>query len=191
MIYYKELDVEALSYRCVDYVTTKQNGETVEYLNIEAGFDIETTSTYLNGEKLAFMYIWQMGIGENEPVVYGRTWAELEEFINDVVYYFDLGMFRRAVIYVHNFPYEFQFIRKYFTFTDVFAVGARKPIRALTVNGIEFRDSLILSGYSLENTAKNLQTRKVKKLVGDLDYKLIRHDLTPLTDEEMAYGGGR
>ncbi|MGC7960564.1 hypothetical protein, partial [Salmonella enterica] len=79
--------------------------------------------------------------------------------------------------------YEFQFMRKYFDWLEdgLFAVDERKPIKALCTYGIEFRDSYILSGFSLENTAKNLTTHKVKKMVGDLDYSLIRTHLTPLT----------
>ena len=83
--------------------------------------------------------------------------------------------------------YEFQFMRKYFTWLNVFAIDERKPIKALCDYGIEFRDSYILSGYSLANTAKNLAKHKVKKLVGDLDYSLVRHEKTPLTDIEMGY----
>ena len=52
---------------------------------------------------------------------------------------------------------------------------------------IEFRDSYILSGYNLENTAKNLNKHKIKKLVGDLDYHLVRHTKTPITEDELRY----
>ena len=39
--------------------------ESIEYLNLESSFDIETTSTYINHDKFAFMYLWGFGIGEN------------------------------------------------------------------------------------------------------------------------------
>ena len=32
------------------------------YYNISCGFDIETSSTYMNEEKSAFMYLWCLGI---------------------------------------------------------------------------------------------------------------------------------
>ena len=38
--------------------TTKK----IEFYNIESAFDIETTSIIKDGEKIAFMYIWQLGI---------------------------------------------------------------------------------------------------------------------------------
>ena len=170
----------------LDYSVVKTN-KRVEYVNIPCGFDIESTSTYSGDEKLAFMYIWMLGIDHGKGVYFGRTWEELQEAFNTLQEHFGLGSSRRLVIYIHNFSYEFQFMRKYFEWVDVFSVSDRKPIKATTIQGIEFRDSYILSGFSLANTAKNLTIHKVKKMVGDLDYSLPRHHETPLTKEEMAY----
>ncbi|MFX0586132.1 hypothetical protein ACOARR_12505, partial [Glaesserella parasuis] len=132
---------------------------------------------------------WMIGIGHNTGVYYGRTWEELKNLCLFLQLELNLSESRRLVIYVHNLGYEFQFMRKYFDWLEdgLFAVDERKPIKALCTYGIEFRDSYILSGFSLENTAKNLTTHKVKKMVGDLDYSLIRTHLTPLTDVEMGY----
>ena len=164
--------------------------EGITYYNVAAGFDIETTSYMVEETKTAFMYIWQIGIGHGNAVYYGRTWEELQELCEFLQDYLDLTFDQRLVIYVHNFGYEFQFMRKYFEWDNqerIFAVDERKPVRALTAYGIEFRDSYILSGFSLANTAKNLAKYKVDKMVGDLDYSLIRHHETPLTDKEMKY----
>lgn len=158
----------------------------VTYLNIGSAFDIETTSMIINGEKFAFSYIWQFGIGLNN-VYYGRTWAELLDFLTDLKSWLKLDENRRLVIYVHNLGYEFQFMRKYFNWVNIFAVDERKPIKALCDLGIEFRDSYILSGYSLANTAKNLNKHKIEKLVDDLDYSLIHHTKTELTPAELKY----
>ena len=175
-----------------DYLNTLKvqeikTNKKVTYLNIESGFDIETTSTTYQGNKVAFMYIWQFGLGVDNPIFYGRTWEEFLNLLEILQEHFNLNADRRLVIYVHNLGYEFQFMRKYFNWLNVFAIDERKPIKALCDMGIEFRDSYILSGYSLANTAKNLTKHKVKKLVGDLDYSLIRHHNTPLTEQELAY----
>lgn len=154
-----------------------KTNKKVTYLNIGAAFDIETTSMLINGEKFAFSYIWQFGIGLDN-VFYGRTWAELLDFLTDLKAWLGLNESKRLVIYVHNFGYEFQFMRKYFSWVNIFAVDERKPIKALCDLGIEFRDSYILSGYSLANTAKNLTKHKIAKMEGDLDYSLIRNTLT-------------
>lgn len=164
-----------------------KSSKQIEYLNIECGFDIETTSLKENDHKSAFMYIWQFGLGYGNDVFYGRTWNEFCDLLETISFELELSETKRLVIYVHNLGYEFQFMAKYFTWLDIFAASERKPIKALCDLGIEFRDSYILSGYSLENTAKNLTTHTVKKLIGDLDYSKIRHHETPLTDDEIAY----
>lgn len=170
----------------LEYTTTKNNRK-VTYINLSCGFDIETTSVVEQGEKAAFMYIWQIGIGHGKGVYYGRTWEELEDLFSEIQIELELSEEKRLVIYVHNLGYEFQFMRDYFNWLEVFAVSERKPIKAFCDYGIEFRDSYILSGYSLENTAKNLTKHSIRKLKGDLDYELVRHHKTPLTAEEMAY----
>ena len=98
-----------------------------------------------------------------------------------------MNLKRRLIVYVHNLAFEFQFIRKYFNFVKVFAIENRKPIYAITDQGIEFRCSYLLSGYSLATLADNLKEYEIKKLVGDLDYDLIRHDKTPLSPQEWDY----
>lgn len=164
-----------------------KTNKKVTYLNIESAFDIETTSYINNGEKSAFMYIWMFGLGLGKEIFYGRTWEEFLDLCERLQHYFGLNENRRLVIYVHNLGYEFQFMCKYFNWENVFAINERKPIKALCSYGIEFRDSYILSGYSLANTAKNLTTHKVRKMEGDLDYSLIRHQSTQLTEKELGY----
>lgn len=159
----------------------------IEYLNVPVSFDIETSSFYDKGEKTSIMYIWQLGI--NHHVIYGRTWLEFIECMKIIRDELSLSAEkRRMVIYVHNLGYEFQFIREYFNWTDeMTALQMRKPIKAVTTDGFEFRCSYLLSGYSLAKVGDMLQRHKVSKMVGDLDYSLIRHSETPLTETELGY----
>ena len=178
---------EAFEDRDIELVESNR----IEYFNIPASFDIETSSFIAskdeNGEpvKAATMYIWQLGL--NGTVIYGRTWDEFDNVINELVDYLELSSKRHLLIYVHNLGYEFQFIRKRFEWDKVFAIKQRRPVYAIC-GGIEFRCSLFLSNYSLEHIGKNLLHKyPVEKLVGNLDYSKIRHSKTPLTDEELAY----
>lgn len=82
---------------------------------------------------------------------------------------------------------DFQFIRKWFKWHKIFAIDDRKPVYAITNEGIEFRCSYILSGLNLETIGKNLHTYKVEKLVGNLDYSLLRTPKTEITEQEMDY----
>lgn len=158
----------------------------INYLNAPCALDIETTSHYTTkGEKIAWLYEYSFAIENN--ACYGRSIEEMQGMIKDLQLYYQLSPCNRLVVYVHNLGFEFQFLRKYFRWIKVFAVDERKPIVALTVQGIEFRDSYILSAYSLAKTADNLVSHDIRKLTGDLDYGLIRHKDTPLTDKELAY----
>lgn len=168
----------------LDYPIIKTN-KKIEYLNIEASFDIEVSSFYENGEKRAIMYAWIFGIGGK--CIIGRTWDEFLNLMNKISEYYSLSLKKRLIIYVHNLSYEFQFIQHYFKWDKVFANDDRKPIYAISLDGIEFRCSYILSGYSLETVGKNLKIYPVEKKTGDLDYSLIRHSKTPLTEKEIGY----
>lgn len=156
-----------------------------KYYNVSCAFDIEVSSFYENDEKRACMYIWMLGIGGY--CVIGRTWEEFRQTINKLVNYLGLSTKLCLPIYVHNLSYEFQFIKDMFEWDAVFAIDERKPNYCRTIDGIEFRCSYQLSGYSLAMVGKNLTKYKVRKLEGDLDYNKVRHSKTPLTDEEMAY----
>lgn len=159
----------------------------VKYLDVPCAFDIETTSTMADGRKFAFMYVWTFGIIDGDCIYYGRTWDSFIELLEVLQKHLGLDDGERLVCYVHNLGFEFQFMRKYLEWRSVFAVDDRKPIKALCQYGIEFRDSYILSNYSLEKLAENLTSHDIKKLSGSLDYKLARHSKTPLTDLELAY----
>lgn len=156
----------------------------VWYYNVPAAFDIEVSSFYQYGEKKATMYIWQFGI--LNWVVTGRTWVQLTKLLMVIRKLLCIDDNRRLVVYVHNLAYEFQFMRKQFTWDKTFFLEPRKPVYCLT-DGIEFRCSLKLSGKSLANVGKDLHKYKVSKLVGDLDYSLIRTSRTPLTEKEKSY----
>lgn len=136
-------------------------------------------------EKRAFMYEWSFCIWGY--VFIGRTWDEFKELYNKIVTHFELGLDRRIIVYVHNLSFEFQFIRHRFEWDRIFALDKRKPVQAVTIDGIEFRCSYLLSGYSLAKLAEQLSTYKVEKLVGELDYSVIRNSLTPLNEKELQY----
>lgn len=172
---------------CTAYGTgvfAKANKKT-GYLNTPVSFDIETSSYYnAAGEKRACMYIWAFDIFD--CCIIGRTWAEFLYLLDKLTEIFDLDENRRIVIYVHNLAYEFQFMRKWLEWSAVFALDDRKPAYCLTRGGFEFRCSLILSGCKLETLGKELKN-KIPKLVGQLNYDLVRHSKSYVSDDEKQY----
>ena len=156
-------------------------GKKHKMINVPCAFDIETSSFYNGDEKQSCMYCWQFGI--NGLTILGRTWDEFVELIDYINSRLDKA---HLLCYVHNLGYEYQYMRHWFNWDKVFAIKRRTPVKCVTGN-VEFRCSLFLSGYRLETLGKNLLKYKVQKLVGDLDYELIRHSETPLTEKENEY----
>lgn len=190
MIKFSDLKIEYLQRITKDYKTVynrRDKDGKYYYYNIECSFDIETSSVMVQDQKSAFMYIWMFEIGYNNEVIIGRTWKEFKLLLSMVQQVLELDQFHNLICYIHNMGFEFQFIKDLIKWQNVFAVDERKPIKALSNYGIEFRDSLILSGLNLEKTANNLVSHKVKKQVGSLDYDLVRTPQTDLTDQELLY----
>lgn len=173
-------DIEKL----IDEFEIKRKNK-IEYYNIPASFDIETTSFVDNNEPLATMYGWTFGL--NGKVILGRTWREFTIMCKQLVKLLDLSPARHLIVYVHNLSFEFQFMQWYFTFSKVFALSERKPIQAVTNTGLEFRCSYLLSGVNLYKMGNDLIRYPIKKMVGDLNYNKKRHYLTPLTEKEKTY----
>ena len=177
-------------------------GKRKKFDNTIYTFDIETTSYLILNNKqipaldylklskqeqqecifMSNMYIWMFSI--NEKVYYGRTWAELRQLLLRIEFW---GTDVKKYVFVHNLAYEFQFMRNAFKIKNVFARKSRKPIKfELDEFNFEFRCSYMMSNSSLEKLPDIYQL-DVKKLVGNLDYSLIRNSKTKLTDKELAY----
>lgn len=164
---------------------TVTTNKKITYYNVPAGFDIETTSYFdESGNRKGTMYHWQFGIFN--LVTTGRSWPEFLNCLTAVRAILGLGNETRLVVYIHNISFEWQFMRKWIEWDKVFFLDTRNPIYALS-DGIEFRDMFKLSRKSLAKTAEDLVNYPTMKMIGDLDYSLYRHSLTPLTDIELRY----
>lgn len=156
------------------------------YYNVPASFDIETSSFYVGSEKRACMYVWQFAL--EGMVCMGRTWKEFLALLSALHSVLDLSQEKRLIIFVHNFAYEFQFLRKLIYWDKCFFTEPRRPLFCIS-GGFEFRDSVKLSGgKSLEKIGNELREfPTLRKAVGSLDYEKVRGPTTLLTDEEIHY----
>lgn len=182
--FYPEVDWQTIEDELAETVTIS-NSRKVKYYEVPIAFDIEVTSHIHNGEKMAWMYCWQMSI--QGYVILGRTWSEFQEVYDRLVEMFQPDEKTRLLIYIQNLAYEFQFICHRFEWESVFCLKERKPIKAITKEWVEFRCSYMLSGFSLETIGKNLQRYKIEKLKGDLDYDVVRHHKSLLKKTEWQY----
>ena len=167
----------------------KKDFKRSAFLDMGCGFDIETTK--IPDENLSFMYVWQFAI--NNLTVIGRNWDEFREFLDMISDFYELRK-KPLLVWVHNLSFEFQFIKNQLTWKQdkkgrfhIFAMDNRKIVKATTENGIEFRDSLILTQMSLSQVAKSYEL-DIKKLDEDgFDYDKLRFADTVLSDMELAY----
>lgn len=172
---------------------TVKGKHNYRYLESAGAFDTEFTSLRIGPDyeyKAAVGYVWMFGVGgPDAPVCYGRELAEFGEFVLELSARLDLDPDRcRLIVYSHAFKTEFQYVRKFVQWRHVFITENHSPLYALAECGVEFRDSLKLSGgRSLKTIGEELRNKDYRKKTGDLDYTLIRHPGTPLTDVEMRY----
>ena len=111
-----------------------------------------------------------------------RYLHEVKDFFTELQEKFD-GI---LTIWVHNLAYDFQAVLlNIFEFDKIFARSPHKVIYA-DVGNLRFRCSYFLTHMSLEKLAIQ-QKLPVKKLVGELDYNIIRTPLTQLTEKEFEY----
>lgn len=170
--------------------TVTDRKSKVKYYNLPCAFDIETTN--INDDpknRMAFPYHMQLMIGTY--FIRCRTIEQLGQVFTKLKQNYSLDGTHRLIMYVHNLSFEFQYIRCYFHFTDCMSKSQRQVLKVFFDQfGIEMRDSCALSGMSLAKTAENLtwpEHSSIRKLKGDLDYKLIRFPSTKLTEAEKGY----
>lgn len=158
-----------------------------KYISLPATFDIETTTIVPENKienPFGYMYIWQMCI-ENK-VVFGRTWNDWKKFLNKLIDIYELNEKKKLVIYVHNLSFEFQFIKDFIEFKNIFATDSHKVLKCSN-DYFEFRCSYRLSNMNLKKFIENTPKSKHLKGVNDLDYKTIRTSETELTEIEYGY----
>lgn len=160
-------------------------GRDGKLLNVACAFDIETTNITNVDRPYSFMYHWQFCIGTK--VFFGRTWEQFQDFVYNLIERLHLED-RRLVVYVHSLAFEFQFMRRFFRWDQVFLRHNRDPLKAICNDRIIFRDSYALSNMRLEKFCENTPGIVFTKNDGEeFNYKKIRTPETKLTQKEESY----
>lgn len=160
----------------------------VHYFKLGCGFDIETSKIQCkNGDTIAYCYHWQFGI--EDYCIMGRSLSTMENFFKLIKEHVK-GIYDKTQLLVldANLGYEWQFCKHYWhhlRITDVFAKEKRDPIYITVGDVLCFREVLGLWGHSLAQIAKD--HCGMEKLVGDLDYDVVRVSSTPMSDTEIGY----
>lgn len=180
--------------RVIAYSRVGHGKNSYQLVEVFGGFDIETTNIYQVEKEFpgwhAYAYHMQVSLyTQRDQYIYlFREWDLVTWFFDKIAEHFQLEEKRHLLLWVANFSFEFQFLRKRLQWDpgewDFFAKEAREPLKA-TYRGIEFRECLSITRGSLAQLAKDYC--KTQKLVGDLDYSIPRNYKTPLTPQEEAY----
>ncbi len=155
------------------------------YINTFITMDIETTTLRREPDPIAFTY--SIAVFISGKCLLFRTWADYNQFTYQITQRLKLNKYFRLVCYVHNLPYEFQFMRDFMHLTEVFATHPRKVVKSLS-NGIEYRCSYKLTNMGLERFTSSIPDLEHGKLDGDeFDYSVFRTPKTALLPSELDY----
>lgn len=148
------------------------------------------TETSKYDSEILFITDWTLTI-EDFGCIYGNRAADLIDCLRSLVETIQTGTANRAIIYVHNYSYDYMFLRNHLfaAFGEPVGSLATKPHKYVTMrfeNGLEFRDSYILTGRNLEKFAADMGTA-IQKQVGSWDYKKFRTPGSVRTPEEIKY----
>lgn len=164
-------------------VGSSENWNKHRYINSPITFDCEVTSYYnAEGKKRACMYVWTMTVFDDGYVYFGRTWEDFRTFLLMIKEAYFLNENLRAIIYVHNLPYDSHFFLPWLNVTDLFALDSHTPLSAEVDHCFEFKCSLALSSMKLETIGKDIEFDKLS-----YNYALRRHWKTELTENEWRY----
>ena len=162
--------------------TGRNSKKRQKIVNEVFAFDIETTG--IKAISQSVMYIWQFQIG-TRLTVFGRTWEEFRWFLMKLRSCIPRGA--KAIVYVHNLSYEFQFLKGIYDFEqeDLFPIDRRKILYCRMFNCIEFRCSYLQTNMNLKKFTEKMNVPHSK--LDDFDYGIPRFPWSPLTVEELRY----
>ena len=123
-------------------------------------------------------YIWQFCI--DGTCIYGRKFEDVKRVLN----YISKKTNKHSVhVWIHNFAFEYVYLKEIIKFKSKFFTEARKPLYAKYKN-LYFRCSYRLTNISLAKWGSNLG---IAKKTGQLDYFGMYTPKTELNDSELEY----
>lgn len=150
-----------------------------KYSPFIAGFDLESTNYH---NIFAFMYIWTFTI--EDQTAYGRTWADLREFLADAKEHLRLSYGHKLIVLDQNLKYDFGFFKREIPIDGKLIAKSSHEIIICTVfDCMEFRDTLNYTECSLDEMGKQIGYPKVH----GYDYSKIRISSTELSAADLDY----
>lgn len=169
----------------------KRKNKYSDYAKDFICFDSETSWNHCDESDMtqAIGWIYQWCFSYQGKLIYGRNASDFVECLEKIKNMYT-NKNQKTIIFVHNLSYDLQYlkdflIQKFGTDYQMLAIFNHKFI-TFTIGGFEFRCTLKLSNRSLAKWADDLNVTH-KKLVGAIDYDVIRYPNTPLTKKDWKY----
>lgn len=146
-----------------------------------------------NGKVITFRYIkdfmyFLQHLAKVLDTKYGKTGKQNGTYTSNHV----KGKHRRVIVYVHNLKYDIysllEPLNKYIGIDPDSTMIIKSKIIRLVAGNYEFRDSLVLTGLSLEKSGIEYNIpEQFRKKTGDWNYDILRTPESYISDEEMGY----
>lgn len=156
--------------------------------------DTETSHNHDENSPIGWLYQWAFTY--KDLLVYGRKPSQLVEAFMKIIdvnnlYGGDEKPKKKLVVYIHNLSYDYAYIKEWLreafdTYTERMLATARHKLITYEISGLYFKCSYRLSLKGLDSWSKGLGT-KHKKLVGTIDYDVIRYQDSPLNKKDWKY----
>ena len=191
-----DVDLPALSFEPRGRGAKKQ---TPDYYDAICCLDTETskqTHDELVGDQtvtvVSGVWVYQWAVGINDTLIAGRSVDELLGLLKLLVQHYGLSAEKHLVIWVHNLAFDASYLLNglWLTFdgqVELFATGQRRPVRIDVCKGLELRCSYKLTNKSLAAWCKDAAPIRHKKLVGAIDYNVLRTPQTELDQTDWDY----
>lgn len=184
VVYWTEFDYSQLNE--LNFIKRKNRGNNIYYAENIITADAETAKYT---DEILFITDWSVTI-ENVSVIYGNNVQDFVQFFQNIIDLICREENHRIVVYIHNYSYDYVFLKNHMfaKWGQPISALAVKPHRYVNMvfDGIEFRDSYILSQRSLENFCKDMNCESNKK-VGAWDYTKFRTPKSGRTQDEIEY----
>lgn len=179
-----------------DFIRTTQHKQLCAFYRIPLTGDTETSHNHDDINPLAWVYQWAVCLdAAHEIALTGRTIKELLTTLQNIDTELTqiskiLGRCSKVVIYFHNLPYDYTYIRQIlatgFDIKNEFYIDKRHILKVDIGEHIILKDSFKYFNMSLEKVCETYDTPH-KKLVGTVDYNAIHYSDDVLTGTDWNY----
>lgn len=151
---------------------------------------LDTETSWNHNLENAIGWIYQWCFSYREYLVCGRKPSELVEALTKVLEVNNINEENNINVFVHNLSYDYVYIKEWLKQAlssefETLAIDSHKLITA-KIEGCIFKCTYRLTNKSLDDWSKEMGTEH-KKLVGTVDYDVIRYQDSELTETDWKY----